>query len=117
MGSGSIQRPSGTRSGEHDSFVIEPQPLVNATELTDRGVPRRLDLAGRLALRPKEAAEALGLSERTLRRLLPEIPHVRRDGVLLFPVEPLRRWLEDEARAERRRADRVAQEIVDSLSK
>ena len=52
----------------------------------------------RLALRPKQAAEALGISERRLRQLVPKLPHVRLDGVLLFPVEELRAWLAEQAR-------------------
>ena len=41
---------------------------------------RRVHLANRLALRPKEAAEALGIGERTLRQILPGIrdPRVAR---------------------------------------
>ncbi len=46
-----------------------------------------IELATRLALRPREAAEALGLSERKLRELLPELPPVRRGGIVLFPVD------------------------------
>lgn len=63
------------------------------------------DLASRLALRPAEAARALGISERKLRQLLPQLPHVRAEGVVMIPVEPLRRWLAETARAERDRSD------------
>jgi hypothetical protein len=38
---------------------------------------RMVSLPDRLALRPKEAAETLGLSERALRSLLPRLTHVR----------------------------------------
>jgi excisionase family DNA binding protein len=76
----------------------------------------RPNLSDRLALRPAEAAEALGVSIRTLRRLLPELPHIRRGGAVLFPVEPLRRWLEEEAKTEGRRTDRMAAEILGALS-
>lgn len=55
------------------------------------------ELVPRLSLRPKEAAAALGISERRLRQLLPELPHVRRRGVLLFPVDALRAWLEKQS--------------------
>ncbi len=58
----------------------------------------RLDLATRLALRPREAAAALGLSERAFRSLLPRLPHVRLGGAVLVPVDALRRWLEEQAR-------------------
>ena len=50
-------------------------------------------LAERLALRPAEAAQALGISERKLRQLLPKLPIVREDGVVLIPVDGLRAWL------------------------
>jgi len=74
----------------------------------------RVDLRGRLALRPAEAARALGISERTFRDLLPRIPHLRTEegGAVLIPVRALENWLEEEARAEGTRADRVASEIL-----
>ena len=50
----------------------------------------------RLALRPKEAAAALGIGERKLYELTKagEIPHVRLGGRILYPVGLLTRWLE-----------------------
>ena len=49
-----------------------------------------------LALRPREAAAALGVSPRTLwdwtRR--GDMPHFRRGGLVLYPVAGLTRWLE-----------------------
>ncbi len=69
-------------------------------------------LAERLALRPAEAARALGIGERTLRQLLPTLPHVRAGGTVLIPVEGLRRWLEEQAKIECARADVVAEEIL-----
>ena len=69
----------------------------------------RLD---RLALRPREAAEALGLSERKLRELLPELPHIRVGGAVLLPVEGLRAWLREQAEAEQGRVEKVAEEIL-----
>ena len=59
--------------------------------------PGYLRLSDRIALRPREAAAALGISERKLRELLPELPHVRRRGVLLFPVRALEAWVVAEA--------------------
>ncbi len=73
-------------------------------------------LTNRLALRPREAAEALGVSERTLRQMLPELPHVRVGGVVLLPVDALRGWLLEQAKVEQRRADAVADEIVRSVA-
>ena len=53
---------------------------ARAEKTTDR--TPEFDLANRLALRPKEAADVLGVSERTLRQMLPELPVVRRGGVV-----------------------------------
>ena len=83
----------------------------------DQKRPGRLALADRLALRPAEAAQALGLSERTFRVLLPRIPHLRTEegGAVLIPVRALEKWLEEEARAEGSRAERVADEILSAM--
>ena len=77
--------------------------------------PRQLRLGDRLALRPKEAAQALGLSERMLRQILPELPHVRIGGAVLIPVEGLQAWLREQSRAERGRVDETVKEILDSM--
>jgi len=76
-----------------------------------------LDLASRLALRPKEAAQVLGISERTFRNLLPELPHVRKGGVLLIPVDLLREWLREQARIEGNRVDAIVREMLEALDK
>jgi excisionase family DNA binding protein len=76
---------------------------------------RTVTLPNRLALRPKEAAEALGLSERKLRELLPELPTVRRGNVVLIPVEPLRKWLCEESEAEKGRVERAVGEILEAV--
>ena len=86
---------------------------VRVEEATSR--TPEFDLAKRLALRPKEAAEVLGISERTLRQMLPELPVIRRGGVVLLPVEPLRAWLREQAEAEGRRADAIADEVVAAI--
>jgi hypothetical protein len=72
-------------------------------------------LSDRLALRPREAAAALGISERTLRQLSPTLPHLRLGGCLLFPVPALQRWLEEQAKAQASRADRAVAEILESV--
>ncbi|MGF1633500.1 MAG: helix-turn-helix domain-containing protein [Phycisphaerae bacterium] len=53
----------------------------------------------RLALRSREAAEALGISERTLWGWTQngDVPHVRRGGTLLYPTAELERWLGEQA--------------------
>ena len=74
-----------------------------------------LDLRGRLALRPSEAAAALGLSERKFRQIASRLPGVWIDSVRLYPIEALRGWLAEEAaqqaRAEAETADRVLAEL------
>lgn len=71
-----------------------------------------VDLATRLALRPKEAAAAIGVSERTMRQLLPSIPHVREGGVVLVPVDGLRAWLLDQANAKSKTVDSIVKSVV-----
>ena len=69
-------------------------------------------LAERLALRPAEAAQALGISERKLRQLLPKLPIVREAGVILIPVDGLRAWLSRRASVERDEVEGVAGETL-----
>jgi hypothetical protein len=79
-----------------------------------------LRLADRLALRPAEAAAALGLSERAFRSLLPRLPHVRAGSAVLVPVDALRRWLDQEAKAraveKRARIESVVREGLSKLT-
>ena len=87
-----------------------------SSEIKDKAISLKsseIDLASRLALRPKEAAEALGISERALRQLLPELPTVRRGNIVLVPVAGLREWLRDESEAEKNRADKMVMEILE----
>ncbi len=74
-----------------------------------------LRLCARLALRPKEAAQVLGLSERAFRALLPELPHVRAGGAVLLPVDLLREWLRQQAEANGKDAVSVADEVLREL--
>jgi excisionase family DNA binding protein len=76
-----------------------------------------LHLADRLALRPKEVARALGISERTVRQLLPRLPHVREGGVVLIPVEALREWLRQRAQADPGRIDDTVRAILAELER
>lgn len=52
-----------------------------------------------LAMRPREAAKALGISERLLWDWTNrgEVPHVRIGKAILYPVDVLRRWLDEHA--------------------
>ena len=49
----------------------------------------------KLALRPREAARALGLSSRKLWSMTAsgEVPHVRLGRAILYPIDSLREWL------------------------
>jgi excisionase family DNA binding protein len=73
-------------------------------------------LRSRLALRPKEAAEALGIGERTLRKWMrdADLPYFRLDGAVRIPVADLRRWM-DERTASQCRSDELAEEILKEL--
>ncbi|MBW3598577.1 MAG: helix-turn-helix domain-containing protein [Planctomycetes bacterium] len=53
----------------------------------------------RVSLRLNEASEALGVSDRTLSTWLKSPhapPHFRLGGVVLFPIDDLRRWLSEQ---------------------
>ncbi len=78
----------------------------------------RLYLADRLALRPKEAAEALGISQRTLRKWMRDdgLPYLRLDGVVMIPRGQLEAWMAARVDTEYR-STVLAEEILDGLSK
>jgi excisionase family DNA binding protein len=50
-------------------------------------------------MRPREAAKALGISERLLWEWTNKgvVPHVRLGKVILYPVDSLREWLKEQA--------------------
>ena len=58
-----------------------------------------------LALRPKQAAMALGISERLLWSLTNrgEIPHVRLGKAVVYPVTQLREWLDNQSKPKTRK--------------
>ena len=80
------------------------------------GKTQGLHLDTRLALRPEEAAVALGVSERKLREMLPELPHLRHGRAVLLPVEALRAWLSDQAKTEQGRVKKVTEEILQAIA-
>ena len=51
-----------------------------------------------LALRPKEAAKALGIGERKLWAMTNsgELPHARIGRAVIYPVRELQEWLSDQ---------------------
>ena len=75
-----------------------------------------IELATRLALRPKEAAKALGIAPRTLRKWMRDdgLPHFRLDGVVLIPRARLEQWIENHLTTERE-TDRMVNEIMVDL--
>jgi predicted DNA-binding transcriptional regulator AlpA len=52
-----------------------------------------------LAMRPREAAKALGISQRLLWEQTNQgmVPHVRLGKAILYPVDSLRDWLQRQA--------------------
>jgi len=93
----------------------QPRNAAPSVALADPSGSERgetFDLRARLALRPAEAARALGLSERAFRTLLPRLPHVRAGSAVLVPVDSLRRWLDEQAR---RQPSRVAEIVAEGL--
>ena len=68
--------------------------MIKATQ-TNRpdGIP-----TPRIALRPKEAAKALGIGERKLWAMTNagELPHARIGRAVVYPVRELQEWLSDQ---------------------
>jgi len=52
-----------------------------------------------LSMRPREAAKALGISERLLWEWTDrgKVPHIRLGKAILYPVDSLRDWLKKQA--------------------
>ena len=68
---------------------------MNETNTTMKAEPR----TPCLSMRAREAAKAIGISERTLWQWTEDgyVPHIRRGKVVLYPVEALRGWLQSQA--------------------
>jgi len=81
----------------------ERAPL-NPTARPDLDGGAAVEPTPRLALRPRDAAQALGIGTRLLWTLTNrgEIPHVRLGAAVLYPVEALRRFLAEAADQRRR---------------
>ena len=71
----------------------------------------------RLALRPAECAQALGVDERTLRRWQRDegLPFARVGGAVLYPVAELRDWLKERITREQT-TDEHARKVLRELS-
>ena len=77
--------------------------------------PESPQLSGRLALTVPEAAAAIGVSERHLRSMLPEIPHLYLGGRVVIPVDALRTWLQKRAEIEGSRVDAAVEEVLSDI--
>jgi excisionase family DNA binding protein len=68
---------------------------VNPANMTKKPEPQ----TPCLAMRARETAKALGISERLLWEWTDrgEVPHVRIGKAILYPVDVLRRWLDEQA--------------------
>ena len=75
-----------------------------------------IDLNGRLALRTQEAAEALGVCEKTMRQIGTEIGRVHRGKLVLYPIDGIREWLKREAQASEDEVGRMVREELDALA-
>lgn len=75
-----------------------------------------IDLNTRIALRPREAAEALGVSDRTLRTWMrdEELPYLRIDRGILIPIADLKEWI-NERLIRKSTADDIAAEVLAGL--
>ena len=76
---------------------------------------KRFLLENRAALSIHETARALGVSEGLIRKFLPQLPSMRLGERVLIPVEPLKHWLAEQAKAQQNEAERVSQQILDAL--
>ena len=75
----------------------------------------QIDLDTRLALGVKEAAAALGVSEKAVREMRSELPAVSFGRRVLYPVRELREWLSRRVEEEQSAIDRVTKEVLDDL--
>ncbi len=76
-----------------------------------------LRLTDRVALRPREVAAALGVSDRVLRQWMRDegLPYVRLGGAVMIRVSSLERWLADREVVDADRVEEIARDILSSL--
>lgn len=82
----------------------------------DRIKNETIDLQTRLALRPKEAAALLGVSERTLRKWMRDegLPYFQIDRGILIPTAELNRWMHARLQSQHT-VDETVDEILNDL--
>ena len=76
---------------------------------------KKVCLADRLGLRPKEVATALGLSERAVRQMLPTLPHIRFGSAVVVPIDSLREWLRKQAQMEHNAVGKAVDEVLEKI--
>lgn len=55
-----------------------------------------------IAVKAEKLAELLDCSVRKIREMTPDLPHYRHGGVVLFPVDEVRRTLNERAREQQK---------------
>ena len=82
--------------------------------MTDRPATA-VRLSERLALSIPEAAASLGVSERHLSTLMPEIPHCHLGNRVVIPVSLLVEWLRKQAQEEQNVVGKAVNEILEEI--
>jgi len=72
-------------------------------------------LSERLALSIPEAAKAVGVSERLLRTLMPDIPHCHLGNRVVIPVALLVEWLRKQAEKEQNVVGKAVNDILKEI--
>jgi hypothetical protein len=72
-------------------------------------------LSERLALSVPEAATAIGVSERHMRSVLPDIPHCNIGNRVVIPVPLLVEWLRKQAQEEQTVVGKAVDEILEEI--
>ena len=72
-------------------------------------------LSERLALSIPEAARAMGVSERFMHTLLPEIPHCRIGNRVVIPVPLLAEWLRKQSQKDEDVVGKAVNDILEEI--
>jgi hypothetical protein len=72
-------------------------------------------LSERLGLSVREAATSLGVSERLMRTVLPDIPHCHVGNRIVIPVSLLEEWLRQQAGKEQSVVGKAVNEILEEI--
>ena len=72
-------------------------------------------LSERLALSIPEAAASLGVSERLMRSVLPDIPHCHVGNRIVIPISLLDEWLRKQAQEEPTVVGKAVDEILEEI--